>query len=82
MLTFIVNIFGDTMLPSQTPSSCEHSVIYSDFTFSPFLKNYLWSFVDQKIFQLFACMLFFKDAIKIQNGRQKSTPKFFVGAKT
>ena len=25
---------------------------------------------------------FFKDATKFQNGRQKSTPKFFVGAKT
>ena len=26
--------------------------------------------------------LIFKDATKIQNGRQKSTPKYFVGAKT
>ena len=25
--------------------------------------------------------LIFKDATKIQNGHQKSTPKFFVGAK-
>ena len=28
------------------------------------------------------CNLFFKDSSKIQNGRQKSTPNFFVGAKT
>ena len=28
------------------------------------------------------CDCFFKDATKIQNGRQKSTPKIFVGAKT
>ena len=26
--------------------------------------------------------VFFKDATKIQNGRQRSTPNFFVGAKT
>ena len=28
------------------------------------------------------CKLFFKDATKIQNGRYRSTPNFFVGAKT
>ena len=28
------------------------------------------------------CILNFKDSIKIQNGRQKSTPNFFVGANT
>ena len=28
------------------------------------------------------CKWFFKDATKIQNGRQRSTPNFFVGAKT
>ena len=28
------------------------------------------------------CKEFFKDAIKIQNGRQRSTPNFFVRAKT
>ena len=26
--------------------------------------------------------MFFRDATKIQNGRQRSTPNFFVGAKT
>ena len=28
------------------------------------------------------CKRFFKDATKIQNGRQRSTPNFFVGTKT
>ena len=28
------------------------------------------------------CKLNFKDSITIQNGRQKSTPNFFVGANT
>ena len=31
---------------------------------------------------MWMCNLFFKDATKIQNSRQKSTVKFFVGAKT
>ena len=53
VFTFIVNIFGDTMLSCRSPSSCEHSGILSDFTFSTF-KNNLWPFVDQEIFQLFA----------------------------
>ena len=28
------------------------------------------------------CKWFFKDATEIQNGRQRSTPNIFVGAKT
>ena len=28
------------------------------------------------------CKLFFRDATKIQNGRQRATLQFFVGAKT
>ena len=31
---------------------------------------------------MWMCRWFFKDASKIQNDRQKSTPKFFVGAET
>ena len=31
---------------------------------------------------IFILQVFFKDATKIQNGRQKLTPKFDVGAKT
>ena len=31
---------------------------------------------------MWMCKLFFKDATKIQNGRQKSPLNFFVGAKT
>ena len=31
---------------------------------------------------MWMCKLLFKDATKIQNNRQKSTPKCFVGAKT
>ena len=31
---------------------------------------------------MWMCNCFFKDATKNQNGRQKSAPNFFVGAKT
>ena len=58
--------------------------ILSGVTFSCGHKNY-WS-----IFEILAwhysnmvmCKWIFKDATEIQNGRQRSTPKKFVGAKT
>ena len=39
---------GDIMLPWRTPHSCEYSVIWSDITFSPFLKKLFVAFCEPR----------------------------------
>ena len=50
----------------------------SKYNFGQFFLKFLHHILSN----MWMCKCFLKDATKIQNGRQKSTPKFCVGSKT